>query len=215
MRKPWIRTLLYFILANYVIISCVISFCRARCQVALPMLPTDAPKNTILKPVEESHVFEAFRLIDQNRAFLTRWLPWVAEHKTIEDTLFMIQRAIGSYTRREGVLAGIWYEGALVGFVGHCRIDTHNRTAELTIWLGEPHQGMGLATRALRSMVRYSFDTLHLERLEMRCPVDNVRAMALATRLGFMREGTLRWAVRLNGHPVDVALYGLVREDWD
>lgn len=93
--------------------------------------------------------------------------------------------------------------------------DTATSTAaHVTVWLGEPHQGRGLATGAMQALILHTFRALYRYRLEFRCTTNNVRAAALAERLGFLREGTLRWAANVNGEMVDVALYGLLLDDW-
>jgi RimJ/RimL family protein N-acetyltransferase len=44
--------------------------------------------------------------------------------------------------------------------------------------------------------------------------VENVRSRALAERLGFRHEGTLRQALRLGDGYHDDALYAMLAEDW-
>ncbi|MEL6148952.1 MAG: GNAT family protein [Chloroflexota bacterium] len=169
---------------------------------------------TALVPLEDRHVHEAFALIDHNRAYLAQWMPWVDDHTTVEDTLFLIQRGVAQFTRREGVLAGIWDEGCLVGMTQHVDVDFFNRNTRVTVWLGEAYQGRGLAARAMRSIMRYSFTQMDMERVEFRCTANNERAMHLAESLGFVREGTLFQALRMGGKRRDVALYAILLEDW-
>ncbi len=176
------------------------------------MLETTRP-STRLRPIEEKHVFDLFRLIELNRDNLTPWLPWIDDHQTIEDTLFMIQRALGQYTRGEGLLAGIWHQERLVGLVGHTYPDLDNTSAQITIWLDERYRRRGIALRALRSFVRHSFDDMGFKRLEFRCGTHNTRAMILAERMGFVREGTLRQALQTEKGRAPMAVYGLVPGD--
>jgi ribosomal-protein-serine acetyltransferase len=176
------------------------------------MLDTTRP-STRLRPIEEKHVFDLFRLIEANQDNLAPWLPWVEDHQTIEDTLFMIQRALGQYTRGEGLLAGIWHQETLVGMVGHEYTDMDNASAQVTIWLDERYRRRGIALRALRSFVRHSFEDMGFKRLEFRCATHNTRAMILAERLGCVREGTLRGALQTETGRAPVAIYGLLPND--
>ncbi|MEM6284208.1 MAG: GNAT family protein [Chloroflexota bacterium] len=167
-----------------------------------------------LVPLEDRHVYEAFALIDDNRAFLGEWMPWVADHTTVEDTLFMIQRGVAQFTRREGVLAGIWDDGKLAGLTQHVDVDYQNGNTRVTVWLGKAYQGRGLASRAMRSIMRYSFTQMNIERVEFRCTANNQRALTMAERLGFVREGTLFSALRVGERRRDVALYSMLLADW-
>ncbi|MFZ4826732.1 MAG: GNAT family N-acetyltransferase [Phototrophicaceae bacterium] len=169
---------------------------------------------TSLRPFEEKHVTEVFALIEDNREFLSQWLDWVDEHTSLEDTLKMMQEAVRQFASKNGLMAGIWYEDRLVGCVGHRHIDWQNHTAKLTFWIAEPYQGAGLVSRSVKSVIQHSFYQLELGRLEIECGIDNERAIQLAERLGFMREGILRNALWLQNRPLDKVIYGLLREDW-
>lgn len=171
-------------------------------------------QKTKLKPIQENHVHVAFQLIEDNRAYLTRHVPHLHTLETVEDTLFMIQDAIGRYTRQEGLLAGIWHHERLVGMVGHHEPDRPNRTVQLQVWVGQQHQQQGVGARAMRSIIKYSFQTMNMNRLEMRFRDDSAAAHRLAEHLGFMHEGRLRQRLILDGHPTDTAIYGLLLNDW-
>ena len=171
-------------------------------------------ETTKLKPIQENHVHAAFRLIEDNRTYLVAECDPLPHLGTIEDTLFMIQDAIGRYTRREGLMAGIWHQGQLVGMVGHHNLDRLNRTVQLQVWVSQHQQRRGFGTRAMRAIVKYSFQDMSMNRLEMRFREDNIAAQRLAEKLGFMREGLLRQGLVLDGQPTDAAMYGLLLDDW-
>jgi RimJ/RimL family protein N-acetyltransferase len=60
----------------------------------------------------------------------------------------------------------------------------------------------------------YGFNTLNLDRIELRVIDNNIRAKEIYKRLGFAEEGRLRRAAFVNGKPVDVMIMGLLREDF-
>jgi [ribosomal protein S5]-alanine N-acetyltransferase len=69
-------------------------------------------------------------------------------------------------------------------------------TAELGFWLLPEAAGRGLALRACNALLCFGADSLGVHRISATCDVENGRAIALLERLGMVREGHLRHAVR-------------------
>ena len=69
-------------------------------------------------------------------------------------------------------------------------------------------------TRSCHTLISYAFDTLALNRLAIRCQPENARSSAIATRLGFSYEGTLRESARHNETLHDMAVYSVLRREW-
>lgn len=167
-----------------------------------------------LRPLEEHHVTDLHLLIESNRDFLAQWVNWIQDHRSIEASLYLTQEAVRQFANNRGLTAGIWYDDKLIGCVGHEHIDWKNETGQLSFWIAEKYQGAGLATRSVRSLIKHSFYRLGLTRLEIHAGIENIRAGALAERLGFQREGIRREALLLNGERFDVYVYGLLEREW-
>jgi ribosomal-protein-serine acetyltransferase len=154
----------------------------------------------------------AFALVDANRDRLDRWMPWVRMTRSPEDTRAFIQRAIASEHDLEG--NGIWVGRDLAGAIG-LRVDPLSHKGEIGYWIGEAFEGRGLVTRACRLFIDHGFRELGLHRVELHAGVENVRSRAVAERLGFLHEGTLREADRVQGDRyIDMAVYGLLDREW-
>lgn len=91
-------------------------------------------------------------------------------------------------------LPGIWYQfgiveldsGRLVGDCGvHAPIDKHD-TVELGLTFRTDAQGKGYASEALAALVDFCFATLHVRRIIARTHPENIRAIALIKRGGFL-----------------------------
>jgi RimJ/RimL family protein N-acetyltransferase len=93
-------------------------------------------------------------------------------------------------------------------------IDTHNRTAHVGISLRPALRGGGLGTDTVRLLCYYGFDILGLHRLQIETLADNASMIAVATRVGFVREGTLRHAAWVEGAFADEAILGLLASEW-
>ena len=82
--------------------------------------------------------------------------------------------------------------GALLGSAGLQAIDWEQRAADLGYWVAAPARGGGVATRAVELLVEWAFDSLGLERVELRTNEGNAASQAVAARAGFSRtEGPL------------------------
>jgi [ribosomal protein S5]-alanine N-acetyltransferase len=85
--------------------------------------------------------------------------------------------------------------------------------AAVGYWLTPGARGRGLATRAVRLIVRWAFNDLHLARLEVTCGPDNDASQRVAERCGFTREGVLRSHVPFKDARRDTVVFGLLAAD--
>jgi ribosomal-protein-serine acetyltransferase len=171
------------------------------------------PGGRELRALEEADADELHALIERNRAQLARWLQW-AHGQTHEQTLAYIHRARAKESDGSGLERAIVAEQRIVGVVGFPQIDSAHRSADIGYWLDAPHQGQGIMTAAVAALVDHAFDSLQLNRLEIRTDIENAPSRAVAERLGFRYEGTLRQAYRIIGERYsDDAVYSLLASD--
>jgi ribosomal-protein-serine acetyltransferase len=170
-------------------------------------------KNIQLRLLEETHAEELYLLTDQNREHLRKWLSWVDKVVSVQDTRNFIKLSLKQFEANKGIQAGIWYKEMLVGVIG-CETDPEDKTATIGYWLAAPFQSHGIMTKACRALIEYLFREKAMNRIEIRCAVENKRSRAIPERLGFTQEGVIRNAELLNGRYVDHVIYGLHRKDW-
>ena len=178
------------------------------------MLPLSVDERCQLRLIEESDAEELAALVDANRTYLSRWMPW-AEANTIQDTQEHIRRAVEQVERDDGFQAVIVCDGRIVGAAGFHRIDRANRSTSLGYWLAEDAQGRGIMTRAVSAMVDHAFSQWGLNRVEIRCAPANRRSRAIPERLGFQEEGTLRQAERIGNRYLDNVVYSMLAGEWN
>jgi ribosomal-protein-serine acetyltransferase len=171
------------------------------------------PSGHELRPLEESDAEELYLLIDANRARLERWMAW-AEGQTRERTLEFVRAARKQVDADDGFQAAIVGEDGIVGVAGFHGLDWPNRATSLGYWLAAGEEGRGTMTHAVRALVDHGFDHWGLNRVEIRADVENLRSRALAERLGFVYEGTLRQALRLADGFHDDVVYAMLAADW-
>ena len=167
-----------------------------------------------LRLVEEADAEKLFGLIDRNRQYLRRWLPWIDGNMTINDTLAFIRHSQEQYSSKRGFQMAIWSKNEIAGIIGYHPIDWQNRTVMIGYWLGEKFQGKGIMTEACRLLVGYAFDEFHLNRVEIRCATGNTGSCAIPERLKFNKEGVIKEGEWLYDHFVDLVLYRMLADEW-
>jgi RimJ/RimL family protein N-acetyltransferase len=103
--------------------------------------------------------------------------------------------------------------GVPIGGCSLFAIETAQRTAVLGIWLGKPHRDEGLGTDAVRTLCRFAFDHMNLQRVELNVFATNPRAKRAYEKVGFVVEGTRRRSGFVGGRHVDSYLMGLLTEE--
>ena len=153
------------------------------------------------------------RLIGRNLDRLRRWEAWAHGEQTEAGLRAFTRHELSEWVDGRGVPAALRVDRELVGAVG-ARIDGYAGTAALGYWVDADHEGRGLVTRAVTAMVDHLFVDRELSRAEIRTATHNGRSRALAERLGFLHEGTLRAAAPVGAERHDVAVYGLLPDTW-
>jgi ribosomal-protein-alanine N-acetyltransferase len=102
----------------------------------------------------------------------------------------------------------------VVGSILVFRFDAPSARAELGYTLGRAWWGRGYMGEALTALIEQAVSGMGLRRLEAQVNPANARSGQLLRRLGFVCEGLLRQRWLDKGEPVDVEMYGLLRDEW-
>jgi RimJ/RimL family protein N-acetyltransferase len=92
-------------------------------------------------------------------------------------------------------------------------IELPSRTALLGIWIGKPYWDQGLGTDATRTLCRFGFRHMNLQRIELNVFATNPRALRVYEKVGFRLEGTRRRSQFVGGRYVDSYVMGLLAEE--
>ena len=105
----------------------------------------------------------------------------------------------------------IEWEGQYVGGMGlHLQEDVARRTAEIGYWIGEPFWGKGIATEAVRQIVKYGFEELDLARIYAGIFEWNPGSMRVLEKCGFTLERIASAAVIKDGQIIDSHDYAII-----
>jgi RimJ/RimL family protein N-acetyltransferase len=130
-----------------------------------------------------------------------RWTRIPSPYREQDARYFVDELARGSLERGTGVHLLAVPVGAagdpgreLFGALGFS-IDRADFSGELGYWLAPAARGRGVATRGGRLLCRFAFEELGLRYLGLIAAAGNAPSNAVAQRLGFTHEGTLREAM--------------------
>lgn len=158
---------------------------------------------------------ELFSVVESNRKYLRRWLPWVDVTHSPADLRRFIERVRNQFLGGQGPQAALRLDGRIVGSVGCHPIDWPNRRCSVGYWLAESCQGKGIMSRSCASLLDYLFGELKLHRVTIQCGTANRKSCAIPKRLGFRREGVIREAEWVNDRWLDLVVWGMLEGDWE
>ena len=102
-----------------------------------------------------------------------------------------------------------------VGQTAFFRVDYISRAAVFYIAILAPSfWSKGYGSEATKMMVDYAFKTLNLNRIQLHVCAENLAAIKIYERVGFIKEGILRQAMFRNGNYVDFWVMGILKSDW-
>lgn len=167
-----------------------------------------------LRPYVETDAEELFAAVRENYEHLRPFLHWVTSDYSLENAKQFIEQSqkAAAEKLREGY--GIFYQNKLIGSVGFINFSWDSRRTEIGYWIAKKSEGKGIITRACKALINYAFNELDMNRIEIRCATENVRSRAVPERLGFQLEGVLRQTIWRRTRFYDIAIYGLLKEDW-
>lgn len=185
------------------------------CKQRLSPLVIKVDHRLSLVPVSIAHAVELSELVQQNYAHLHAYLPAVANLVTVTAASEHLTRAVEAAANREIFEWHVFIDERLCGCIRVKQLDFQDRKAMLGYYLGGDFQGRGIASSAVRAVLSYCFETLELNRIELRAAASNVASIALAKRVGFAFEGVARQDEFLNGRYVDLHVYSMLALEFE
>ncbi len=89
--------------------------------------------------------------------------------------------------------------------------DIEQKSSEVGYWLGEDRWGKGIASSALKGIVKFAFNDLKLERVFAVSFENNIASRRVLEKNNFVLEGILRNSVVKSGKIHNQALYAIIR----
>jgi diamine N-acetyltransferase len=102
-----------------------------------------------------------------------------------------------------------------VGFTGFYRIDWIGRSATYGIIIGDSEEwGKGYGSEVTQLMVKYGFQTLGFNRIQLHVWKGNSRGLKAYQRAGYQKEGLLRQAMFHEGKYEDFYIMSILKSEF-
>jgi len=144
------------------------------------------------------------------------WLPWCHREYSLEESLEWVLKAGKQWDGGREFHFGIFHShtGTFVGGVGLNELRHEHRLANLGYWVRSSWAGRGVAAAAAQLAVRFGFEELLLDRIEILAAVGNKRSQRVARKLGAAKEGVLRNRLVIHGRANDAVVFSLIGPEW-
>lgn len=156
---------------------------------------------------------ELTSVLRANREFLAPWDPARAEsYFTVEAQRAILKRALEDHARETMIPLVITGPGERVA--GRLNINGITRgalqSATIGYWVGQSHNGRGLATSAVSEAIKIAFSQLGLHRLQAETLLHNTRSQRVLIRNGFQPFGIAPKYLKIGGSWQDHVLFHLL-----
>lgn len=143
---------------------------------------------------------------------ISRWtrVPW--PYREADARAYLLHRYDTLHTGTSAPFAIVSATCAsdLLGSISLIRLAWEHARGEVGYWLAGEARGHGHATRAVRLISSWGFETLGLERIDLLAATENSASQQVAERAGFTREAVLRSFMLGRDGRQDTIAFGLL-----
>lgn len=167
-----------------------------------------------LKQLERTDSIDIFETIDSQREYLGKWLPFVEFTKEIADTEKFVDSIVNASEDKFELVFAIRKQNKFIGLIGFKDTDRSNKKTEIGYWLSEKYQKQGIITKSVDKLCDFAFNKQGINRIQIKCAVDNKSSIKIPQRLGFKFEGIEREGELLTGNIfTDLEIYSKLKSD--
>lgn len=174
----------------------------------------------ILRPYQEGDENDFIRVLQENSSSLyPAYSGRLARVKALEDARIQMQQLRTDWDNRKTFDFGVWTkaDNRYLGDIALKNVDHKIPKAEIGLYFTGWPETKALVEEALKSILGFAFDLLHLNKVYIRCTGNNKFYGELALENGFVEEGTLRSDFRGfdSDELHDLTYFGMTRDDFN
>ena len=174
-------------------------------------IPTVTTERLVLRKIRMQDINDVYDYgSDPEVSKFLLWYP----HPDHAYTRTYLRQLMHRYKRGEFYDWGVVINNKMIGTCGFTSFDLANNSAEIGYVLNRRFWNKGIGYEAASMVVRFGFEVLKLNRIEVRYIAENRASEALAIKLGFKTEGILRSAIQCKGRYCDLGVASITRKEY-
>ncbi|MEY9975030.1 ribosomal-protein-alanine N-acetyltransferase [Lysinibacillus sp. RC46] len=178
--------------------------------------PINKLRKCSAKKIEDVHLPEVFAIYDNEKVF--EYCGIIPKHN-IQTVGKMIGHFDRDYLKKSRIKWGIFQKSdsdTLVGIIEAMDFNQKVNMVTIGYFLAEDYWGNGLATYALKILVKFLFEEVNINRIQAEVLPLNEASKKVLLKNVFLHEGLLRQATLWSGKGVvDLEIYGLLQEEYN
>ena len=138
------------------------------------------------------------------------WSP----HTRIAETKNKLRNIERKYKQSEFFDWGVEFEGRLIGVVGFTAFSLTDNAGEIGYVFNRKYWGQGIATEAVKAVIKFGFERLNLSRIECRYIKENIASEIVARKCNFIKEGCLRSSLVVKERRRDICVASILSREY-
>ncbi len=128
-----------------------------------------------------------------------------------------IRKSQREWRAKKGFVFGVVFKktGRVIGVTGFKNIDRISNCADIGYWLGKNYWRRGLATEAVRLVLKFGFKELKLHRIYAYVFEKNTGSKLVLEKCGFKLEGVMREALLKRSRRHNMLNYGILKREFE
>ena len=175
-------------------------------------MTTITAEGLLLRPFEDGDATAFTSAVRESAQSVGHWMPWCHAEYTNKDALEWFAVC------KQGLEAQIAYEFGIfsedgsefLGGAGLNQINRQHAICNLGYWVRSSMQSQQIASRCVRLLSQYAFETLALRRVEIVVAAGNHLSEGVARKAGAMLECVARNRLLIRGVSVPASVFSLV-----
>ncbi|MBX3404621.1 MAG: GNAT family N-acetyltransferase [Phycisphaeraceae bacterium] len=142
------------------------------------------------------------------------FLSWPREWTPAAFSAFIENHLANPKTRAFAVVDRVL--GGVIGCTSYLDIDPPNRCVEIgATWYAPAHRGTHVNPECKLLLLGHAFENLGCVRVTLKCDARNAHSIGAISKLGAVREGTLRkHRIQSDGYVRDTVYFSIIAEEW-